>query len=497
MGPATLGACVALWRVPPLYFPLQSCLAEALPGPARRPPTPDPISRSGMPLASTPNSKGKVSFRKLDAAGQIAHLKNRTKGIRLQTLRRSIEKCMAQHPECMEEIKDHLEGLGYNLATGESDQSPAPKVKVEDAGIKGPASSASPRAGADEDVATAACGETGGTGSGEGDSRLRSSVQDSNPKNWVPHRYTRFDNASVPFLASVLAQVEPISLSELALAPITSRGKKEEKLKQLCDCLEFCAGVSRETPLVGDKRHIPSLVSWLRVQSAAEGRRARELQIPAQWGGGEQDDGVYLLRYGHSKTGESKDNDRIVVEDRMTKIAHDVPQEERLTDSSGAQVHLRDLSLDFNWSAEKARITSPLSPDSILVLPLGHWGRSGKRLAVMQVKAHDIASAPVSRRAAALKHEEAATPPAKVAKAQQAPQPSAAEASKRSLAPEAAYAPPPPEAALTKIRICGKTAAPSGSQSVGGRAGAASTATILKAEREAPHPEDGMAQPVT
>lgn len=326
----------------------------------------------------------------------------------------------------------------------------------------------------------------GGTGNGEGDSRLRSSVQDPNPPNWVPHRYTRFDNASVPFVASALAQVEPISLSGLALAPITAGGKKEETLKSLCDCLEFCAGVSRETPLVGDKRHIPSLVSWLRVQSAAEGR--------------EQGDGVYLLRYGHSKSGESSDNDRVVVEDRMTKIANEAPPEERLMDSKGAPVNLRVVCWDFNWSAEKARITSPLCPDSILVLPLGHWGRSGKRLAVMQVKAHEIASAPVSRRAAALKQETAESPPQKAAKTQQAPPPSGADSSKRPLAPEAAFAPPPPPApggSLEQARICDKSSLPGGAQGVGGMTGAASKSEHANTEGEALYPEKGMAQPVT
>lgn len=199
-----------------------------------------------MASAGTPKAKGKVHFRQLDSAAQIAHLRNHTKNIKLAAVRRSIEKCMNQHPECLEEIKDHLEGLGYVLTGAEADHSPAPKVKTEEAESKSAASASGPRAAPDEDAVDTSRGETGGTGSGEGDSRLRSSVQDASPKKWIPHRYTRFDNSSVPFLASVLSQVEPISLSELALNPITARGNKEEKLKCLCDCLEFCTGVSRD-----------------------------------------------------------------------------------------------------------------------------------------------------------------------------------------------------------------------------------------------------------
>lgn len=166
-------------------------------------------------------------------------------------------------------------------------------------------------------------------------------------------------------------------------------------------------------------------------------------------------------------------------------------------DANGAVIKLEDLVVDFNWSAKKARITSPLSVDSILVLPQGHWGRVGKRLAVMQVKAHEVASAPVSRKAAALKPEPAQSPACKVAKTERETPPPKPGSAKRCLAPEAAFAPPPPVGATKKTRISGKTTVLNLAFSARGQGGAAAQAADAKAEDEDFSDEDAMAQPVT
>jgi hypothetical protein len=164
--------------------------------------------------------------------------------------------------------------------------------------------------------------------------------------------------------------VEEVSLSRAALGAITSKGLRDQKLCSLLDHFEFATGQPREMALTGDRRHVPTLVSWLRACVQGEGRRARDLKVPGMWGF--PGDGCYELR---------KFPDGVGVVDRWSGQHHMIPCEFLLRDAHDEVIQLEALTIDFNFNAHKATVSSSLTMDSLRIADLGHFGRQGSRLA--------------------------------------------------------------------------------------------------------------------
>lgn len=332
--------------------------------------------------------KSRVQFRTMSSDQQAQHLRQRAKILREKKQRTQIIAVMQQYPEHLQEIQEVLEGHGFVFDC--DDKVPPKRMQSSDSldGVRGEPEEQVKVEQQDEEARS----ETGGTGSEvpDGASRTRTScgIKDDNVQNWIPHKYTRFDNSSAVFLVSLLSQVEPVSMSSLALQPVVAKGKKEAKIAKLCEHLEFATGVSRETGLTGEKRHIPTLVTFLKTSSVQEGRRARDLQVPGRWGGKAGDDGNYEI-IKHVL-------DIIGVRDRFTGVEHMIPDEDRLKYKDGTNIEFDDLDIEFNYSAEKARVFSAACSTTIHILPLGHWGRKGKRLAQMTLAASALVEKPAA-----------------------------------------------------------------------------------------------------
>ena len=93
-------------------------------------------------------------------------------------------------------------------------------------------------------------------------------------------------------LKEILTELDGVCFSPFMLNAITRTGTKQAKVELLCDLLEYCSGVDRLMPLIGDYRHIPTLIYALKGQMAILGDRTRFLRLPADW----SKQGVYELQ---------------------------------------------------------------------------------------------------------------------------------------------------------------------------------------------------------
>jgi hypothetical protein len=166
----------------------------------------------------------------------------------------------------------------------------------------------------------------------------------------------------------------------LALKPITNHGKKADKMAKLLEHFEFMTGEPADMALVGFKRHVPSLVVWLQSRVEAEGRRARDLRVGAPWSA--TGSGVYKLE---------DINDELWVVDKASLVSHQIIAEERLCYKDGSLIPKEELNIASNFSAHKARVVSNHTPNHVLVIGLGHFGRKGANLATMQLLASGFA----------------------------------------------------------------------------------------------------------
>ena len=322
-------------------------------------------------------SSGKVRFRHLDAQGKADRLQLRAREIKLKTQKAAIVAIMDAHPDAVPQITEYLQSLGYSSpSTLVQNASAVNRGSSDDLGDE-PAAGVKQEGGAEEPgEGSSAAGDAEGMGEHGRLSRVRPScgIVDECAENWVCHKYVNFTTSSVVFMVDVLSAIEPISMSKVALRPASCRGKKETKMQNLAELLEFSTGVSRETRLVGKLRHIPTLKDWLRQQSVAEGRRARDLAIPAQWSA--HRDGVYRF---------VQQADTVWIEDKVSLVKHVIPAEDVLKYRDGSPIPLDHLQINLNYSAEKAVVASTRSTDTLQIITLGDFGRKGTRLAKMQL----------------------------------------------------------------------------------------------------------------
>lgn len=191
-------------------------------------------------------------------------------------------------------------------------------------------------------------------GDGADSGKVRSTVHDPDPKHWVPHKYTRFDNASIEFVSEILSAIEPITYSKFALRAI-----KNNKMRTLLEMLEFTTKVPRSTALVGDLRHIPSLKGKLMQHGEGVGARGHRLLLPPNW----DEQGVFTLK------ADALDN--IVVEHRYTKFCRPWPASLRLVDSEGHPISVSDLYIAGNYFEDAAEIKSSLTLEAFRIGSLG------------------------------------------------------------------------------------------------------------------------------
>lgn len=307
----------------------------------------------------------KRRFRSMDNVEQSAHLRKRAKTLQMKQYKSRISEILEASDDAVHEVKALLEGQGHSfaklLAVKKESRSRDLAEPVEPTVDESP-TKAEEKEGEEDTTEVKE----------EGNSRLRApaGIQDPNPRNWIPHKYTRIDNCSVPQVVDILSQVEEVSLSRAALGAITSKGLRDQKLCSLLDHFEYATGQPREMALTGDRRHVPTLVAWLRTCALGEGRRARDLKVPGMWGF--PGDGCYELRL--SPLG-------VVVVDRGSGQHHIIPSGLLLRDAHDAVIQLEALTIEFNFNAHKATVASSLTMDSLRIAEIGQFGRQGSRLA--------------------------------------------------------------------------------------------------------------------
>ena len=316
-------------------------------------------------MSADNNTPTKRRFRTMDDDEQATHLRRRAKVLQMKQYKARISEILEESDDAVHEVKALLEGQGHSFAKllalkkGRSRTDLAEPVETPfgESPIKAEVQ------GEDEGITEI---------KEEKNSRLRgyAGIQDPNPRNWIPHKYTRMDNCSVPQVVDILSQVEEISLSRAALGAITSKGLRDQKLSSLLDHFEYATGQPREMALTGDRRHVPTLVSWLRTCVLGEGRRARDLKVLGMWGF--PGDGCYELR---------KFPDGLGVVDRGSNQHHMIPCGFLLRDAHDNVIQLEELMIEFNFSAQKAIVSSSLTMDSLRIAELGQLGRQGSRLA--------------------------------------------------------------------------------------------------------------------
>lgn len=184
--------------------------------------------------------------------------------------------------------------------------------------------------------------------------KVRCTVADSNPKNWLPHKYTRLDNSSNEVLCDLLAALEPITFSKFALRAI-----RTNKMKTLLELIEFACKVPRTTPLVGDLRHIASLKTKLKVFAAGVDCRSHRIMLRPDWNA----QGVYTLR--------ADAHDNIVVSHRYTGTSRPWPAALRLKDDDGVAIASGHLYISGNFYEDAAEVRSGLTMESFRIGNLG------------------------------------------------------------------------------------------------------------------------------
>ncbi|CAE7275488.1 unnamed protein product [Symbiodinium necroappetens] len=294
------------------------------------------------------SAASKKHFRSLAVDDQIALLNQRADSLLQKQQLRLISDVLKEQPELILGVVKHLESKGVQFQKLASFGKSKPAAEESTEGLEAKQTTV------DEDD------ENKGTGGRPPKVRKTSEVQDPDPKNWIPHAYTRLDNTRAPILEDILASIHEISFSPFMLKALRPKGSKAADYQiKLQELLEFSTGFDVAKPLVGDLRHIPTLKKTLIDMSQQTGRRGNALKLPPDWTG---KDGIYEL---------SSDEDGVVsVRHRYAKITVKVPTTMHFTDDSGDLIDVEDLVVDKNYSQDKAVITWSGSPESVLIASL-------------------------------------------------------------------------------------------------------------------------------
>jgi len=289
------------------------------------------------------SKKAAKPFKQLDAEGQMERLHQRGRELQCKKMRQEIIKALYDNEHILFDVHKYMKTLGVDFL-----------------------SSGKPRraANAEDQPAAESLGDPIDQELRASPLKIRSpgGIFDPNPNNWVPHKYTKIANASVAFVKGLLSQIEEISMSSVALQCLVTKGAKDAKVSSLSELLEFATCFSREEPLVGCMRHIPTLVDYFQKCNLATGRRARDLRLPARWS---KECGVYSLQTG--------DGDEVVVKDNATNIQHPIPEAERPRYMSGELVPIDELDISFNYNSAKAEVCTNACLTKVHTITLGKF----------------------------------------------------------------------------------------------------------------------------
>ena len=289
----------------------------------------------------------KPHFRTLAVDDQIKKLNQKADALLQKQQLRLIGDVLKSQPELILGVVKHLESKGVEFGPLQRFGKSRSKKDLEET------------PGAD-DGKDKEDGDSPGSKEPPKKVRKTCEIDDKDPKNWLPHAYTRLDNTKPPVLEEILSHVREISFSPYILKALKPKGCKASDYQQkLCELLEFACGVDVEKPLQGALRHIPTLKKTLAEMSAQTGGRGRDLKLPPDW---EHKHGVYQLT--------SNEDGAVTVHHRYAKLTVQVPEDAHFTDEQGDLVDVQELVVEKNYSQDKAVITWSGSPESVLIASL-------------------------------------------------------------------------------------------------------------------------------
>ena len=282
-------------------------------------------------------------FKQLDAESQVERLHQRGRELQCKKMRQEMIQALYDNDHILFDVHKYMQTLGVDFRSSGKPGRAAQGEGQPVASLPELIDQEEPRASP---------------------MKMRSpgGIIDPNPNNWVPHKYTKIANSSVAFVKGLLSQIEEISMSTVALQCLITKGAKDAKVSSLAELLEFATCFSREEPLVGCMRHIPTLVDYFKKCNHVTGRRARDLRLPASWS---KECGVYSLKPG--------DGDEVIVKDNVTHIQHPIPEAERPKYLTGELVPIDELDIGFNFNSAKAVVCSPACMTKVHIISLGKF----------------------------------------------------------------------------------------------------------------------------
>lgn len=224
-------------------------------------------------------AKSRKSQRRTDMELAAEH-QRRALTLRMRAQRTSIDKCLKNHPEDIQDVYDLLVHKGRL----------EPKCAPEPAQAGGGTGGTGERGDAADECKAEAAEQTDEAAKVEGGvveppSKEEQQVLDI-PGARITDSYTRFGGRhSLPGKAwrAILEVLEPVACSRFSTQALIDKGKREICPEKATNIIEFMTGLDENTPLQGDLRDTLTLTRHLCALNDGNGRPAQQLRLPPDW----------------------------------------------------------------------------------------------------------------------------------------------------------------------------------------------------------------------
>lgn len=250
-------------------------------------------------------------------AEQAEDAQRRSRELRLKADCQELKELIRLRPQVAALCLQHLETLGYRHADGPVVQEPSSK-----------ATQALKRR--DEEAKAAK----------EAPHPSVANLPEADGEEMLPTTYGTLGSLSVKLLSEkVLGQIEPSIFSKSNLRSMAIRGESAGTKAALSRIIEYLTGFPGDFNLTGRWRIWRILIEELREKNRQLGRRAVDMGLPPVW----SDDGIY----------------NVWVSKGVVTLKHGFTRvQESITSLLPEGCETRDLFVDYNWSEERAMISS-------------------------------------------------------------------------------------------------------------------------------------------
>jgi hypothetical protein len=273
----------------------------------------------------------------IDVEDEIGRLQARTLKLQYKAVMEEVTTRLKANPELLTSTLQHIKNIH-----GVSRHGGTPSKKPEDQGKETPmkASEESDEAKETPQKKPKLTSPPPTTPSAHSDDASTVSISRAD----IPRCYTKVGSLPPHFLAHVINEVEPISLSKNAMRALCTRGQKAPSKTNLLELFEFLTSMGPDDDFLPVLHKIPVLVRSCVAFNERRGKPARDLRLPALWA----HNGVYSIII-EEKEGQSE----ILVKHRILNITKPVPA---VFDSCGQQ---NEIYVEKNFSEHRALLVNP------------------------------------------------------------------------------------------------------------------------------------------